>query len=67
MMYKRYREESDAARMVGYSFQNFCNFIVAIYAKSVPEEIFKQTYVKIFPGGGRESIETTEKNIGSPC
>ena len=35
MMYKRYREESDAARVVGYSFYSLFHFFIVAIAKSV--------------------------------
>lgn len=71
MMYKRYREESDAAKMVGYFilFRSFAFHFLAITSQICSQEILKHTYIYIyiFSGGGRESIETTEKNIGSSC
>ena len=72
MMYKRYREESDAAKMVGsILFRSFRFHFLAITSQICSQEKYLKThvypYIFSFSGGGRESIETTEKNIGSSC
>lgn len=59
MIYKRYREESEAARMVCILFHKCCCMIQT--------ENVLETDTVMFAGRGRESIETTEKDAGTPC
>ena len=65
MMYKRYREESEAARMVcTYSLSYTCvvNFVLGQHVVRIKS---KRYYV--LADRGREGIEAIEKDIGSPC